>query len=311
MSPRFGVIDIGTLKVKLQIIEVVPDGSFKTLEQSNILTCLGCNMAEYANRPNPKNLQKLFTELTRCKQLLQQYHVSKLRVVSTHALREMGAVGQEIAAQIKTKTGLVVEIISQQEETNLFYQAVLGDFQTDEDFTVLDMGGGSAQILIGNRQKLKHSFLLKTGTSTLWDKFMLGNTGSSHPTKKQLRAMTDYVLQQLQPVPKNLHTPLIWGSSCIIDVFKGTQIPLADYSGSPTHPHKTSLAHLENFFRTVWKIPLNTREELYISPTPKYMWGMDMALTNVLELAKRVAAPYVIPSNSNINQGLLLSLKTR
>ena len=47
-----------------------------------------------------------------------------------------------------------MEIISQQEEANLFYKAVLGDFQTDEDFTILDMGGGSAQVLIGNRCEL-------------------------------------------------------------------------------------------------------------------------------------------------------------
>lgn len=80
------------------------------------------------------------------------------------------------------------------------------------------------------------------------------------------------------------------------------------YTGSPTHLYKSSLTHLEKFFETVWKIPLNKREEIYVSPTTKYMWGIDMALTNVIELAKRVGAPFVIPTNTNINQGLLLGL---
>jgi hypothetical protein len=38
------------------------------------------------------------------------------------------------------------------------------------------------------------------------------------------------------------------------------------------------------------------------------MWGIDMALINVIELGKKVGAPFVIPSNANINQGLIGSL---
>ena len=209
---------------------------------------------------------------------------------------------------INRKTGLKVEIISQQEEANLFYKAVLGDFQTDEDFTILDMGGGSAQVLIGNRCELKESFLLRTGTSTVWDKFTRENTGSDHPTRDQIRKMKNYIVGELQPIPKKYKTPIIWGSSCIIEVFKGIKMPLENYDHSVAHPYKTTLIHLEEFFDKVWKIPLDRREEMFVSPTPKYMWGIDTALLNVIELGKKVSAPFVIPSNANINQGLLLSL---
>jgi exopolyphosphatase/pppGpp-phosphohydrolase len=305
---RAGVIDIGTLKVKFQIVEKTTSGKLITIEQSNILTCLGCQMDENGNRPKPENLEKVLKELQRCKGLLKKYKVSRMRVVSTHALREMGQVGQEIAEAIKKKTGLAVEIISQQEEAELFYKAVLGDFKDDEDYTILDMGGGSAQILIGNRKKLKRSFLLKTGTSTLWDKFTKGNTGRDHPTREQLRKMKNYILKELQPIPTNLKTPLIWGSSCIIDLFHGMRLPVEEFTASQTHPHKTQLKNLEKFLENVWNMPLDTREEIYTSPTPKYMWGIDMALMNVIELGKKVGSQYVVPSNANINQGLINNL---
>lgn len=103
MKKYYGVIDIGTLKVKLQIVEKSQTGELKTIEQSNILTCLGCHMAENGNRPKPENLEKLFAELSRCKKLMQKYGVKRMRVVSTHALREMAEVGTEIAKEIKKK----------------------------------------------------------------------------------------------------------------------------------------------------------------------------------------------------------------
>jgi hypothetical protein len=50
------------------------------------------------------------------------------------------------------------------------------------------------------------------------------------------------------------------------------------------------------------------RETKYNSPTEKYMWGIDKQFLNIVELAKKTNAPYIIPSNANINQGLLMSI---
>jgi exopolyphosphatase / guanosine-5'-triphosphate,3'-diphosphate pyrophosphatase len=305
---RAGVIDIGTLKVKFLIADRKPDGKMETVYESNTLTCLGCHMDENGNKPKPENLEKAINELIRCQNLLKKYRVTKVRAVSTHALREMGKVGLEIARVIKQKTGLTVEIISQKEEAELFYKAVLGDFNTDEDFTVLDVGGGSVQILIGNRKEMKNYYLLKTGTSTLWDMFLKGNTEKDHPTKGQLKKAREHILKALLPIPVNLNTPLIWGSSCVIDIFDSINFPRDAFEMSPQHPFKTPFEEMEKFLEKIWKVPLEIRDKDYRVPTPKYMWGIDMALINVIELGKKVKAPYVIPSNANINQGLISSL---
>ncbi len=149
---RYAVVDIGTLKVKLQVVEASSRGKIKTIEQSNNLTCLGCHTEENNNRPMPENLERCSQELIRCKEVLQKLRVDEARVVSTHALREMGKIGKEVAADLEKKTGFKIEVISAQEEAELFYRAVLRDFKSDEDFTIMDVGGGSVQILIGNKK---------------------------------------------------------------------------------------------------------------------------------------------------------------
>lgn len=182
-----GVIDIGTLKIKLQIVKLASPNNLATVYKSNTLTCLGLRMHENNNRPKQEYLEQTFNELSRCKQIIEKEGVDKLRVVSTHALREMGDVGKEIAKQIQQSVGFNVEIISQEEEANLFFQAVTGDFPTKKDLTVVDIGGGSVQILIGNKNQLKKTFLLKAGAQYLHDTLVPAIPGKTFLPKKKLK----------------------------------------------------------------------------------------------------------------------------
>lgn len=248
---RCGVIDIGTLKVKCQIVDKELTGRLLTIYQSNNLTCLGCHMDQNNNRPKDENLQKTLKELKRCKRMLVRYGVTKMRAVSTHALREMGEVGRKIAELIKSKIGLDVEIISQEEEAELFFKAVLTDFESFRNYIIADVGGGSVQILVGSRDKLKQAFLLKTGTSTLWDKFTPTHAEMDFPKRGDIRRMKNYILSELQPVPKGIKAPIIYGSSCIIDLFRGIRLPMQKYHTSKSHPFRVKVSDMEKFLAEV------------------------------------------------------------
>lgn len=305
---RYGVIDIGTLKVKCQVVEKDSSNNVVTVYQSNNLTCLGCGMLQNGNRPKKGNIVKMLSELKRCKKIFEKYKVVKSRVVSTHAFREMGEVGKELAELIKEKVGFDVEIISQKEEADLFFKAVLNDFENGQEYVVIDVGGGSVQILIGSKGNLKQSFLLKTGSNTLWDMFTPKHGPMDFPKGDEIEEMKKYVLSQLEAVPGNINTPIVYGSSCIIDSFKAIGLPMQRHEYSKSHPYKADVSDMEKFLGEIWSIPYDVREGKYMSPTKGYMWGIDKAFLNVVELAKKVRAKYVIPSNANINQGLLMSI---
>jgi exopolyphosphatase/guanosine-5'-triphosphate,3'-diphosphate pyrophosphatase len=307
-SRHYGVIDIGTIKIKCQIVEKEPSGIVKTVYQSNNLTCLGCGMKQNGNRPLKSKLQKTISELKRCKKMFEKYKVVKSRIVSTHALREMGEVGKDIAKSIEEKVGVKVEIIKQKEEAKLFFNAVLSDFDEGREYVVADIGGGSVQILIGSKYNLKHVFLLKTGSSSLWDEFTPNHTGTDFPNTDEIKAMREHIKSKIEPIPGNIKTPIIYGSSCIIDSFKGISIPMQQHKFSRSHPYKVKVSDMSKFLEGIWPISYEDREKKYVSPTEGYMWGIDKAFLNIIELAKKVKAPYVIPSNANINQGLLVSI---
>jgi len=305
---KLGVVDIGTLKVKLLIAENKKSKEVKSLYESNTLTCLGVRMHENNNKPWPSYLKDTIKELKRCKKLLEKENVKKIRVVSTHALREMGKVGVEIAEKIKKEVGLNVEIISQAEEANLFFKAVLGDFSVNKDFALVDVGGGSVQVLIGNRNKLKDIHLLKTGAQYLFDNFSPRHTGNDFPTRGEIRKMQKYVMHELVPIRPNLKTPVIYGSSCIIDLFQTMGVSMDNFPHSKSNPFRTDIGELESFLEGIIPVPYDKREEMYKFKQKYYMWGIDKALINIISISKKLNSPYVIPTNSNINQGLVMSL---
>lgn len=305
---KVAVIDIGTLKVKFLLGNITSLKKFETLYQSNTLTCLGVRMNENNNRPLDKYLQQTLTELKRCKEILKKENVEKIRVVSTHALREMGDVGKEVANRIKKEAGLNVEVISQEEEAQLFFQAVMKDFKSDKDFTVVDVGGGSVQILIGNKNNLKSKHLLKTGAQYLFDKFSPRHHGNDYPTRDEIRSMEKYVMKELTPIPEGIKTPVVYGSSCIIDVFKQIGLSMEKYYLSKSHPYRVNISELERFSESIISIPYDKREEMYKLDQKYYMWGIEKAFLNIINICKKEKSPFVIPSNSNINEGLILSL---
>jgi len=121
--------------------------------------------------------------------------------------------------------------------------------------------------------------------------------------------MQQYVQKQIAIVPKNLNIPLIYGSSCIIDVFRAMNIPLDTYRQSQSHPCRAEIKELERFFEKITHMPYEQRERADPYKQQYYMYGIDKALLNVLSIAEHIRSPYVIPSNANINQEMILALK--
>lgn len=307
MSKNYAVIDIGTLKVKLLIASIAKNGELVEKYSSNILTCFGCEMDKNNGFVLEENLIKTINELKRCKTLLKKYNVKKFRVVSTHAMRR-ALNRDEILKRIKKEAGFDVENISQGEEAKLFFKAVMRDFQKDHEYTDIDMGGGSVQVLTGTLEKLKSTHLMQTGAQYLHDNYTKNSKDpKSFTTPKDIEKMKEYILQELLPLKKESNLPIIYGSSNIIDLMKAIELPLDSHKDSKSHPYKTYSEHLEKFIDKMLPLPYFRRESLF-NFQKGYMWGIDKAFLNVVTISNYLKSPYIIPSNANIGQGFIYSI---
>lgn len=305
---NYAVIDIGTLKVKFLVAQILENGGLKEIYFSNNLTCFGCNMDETGGFILEKNLRATINELLRCRELLNDYNVEKFKVVSTHALKN--AKNREaVKKEMEDKTGFEIENIPQDQEALLFFQAVMNGFPDDKkEYTVVDVGGGSVQILIGSKNELKFTHRMQSGGQFLHEHFTKNpHIAESFTTEEDIEKMRKYLLEQLVPLPKGLKTPIVYGSTCIIDLMKAMHIPLEIYPHSKTHPFKTYAKALEDFIKKV--LPLSYKEREVKFPFQYgYVWGIDKAFLNITTLAEKIDSPFIIPSNANVSQGILYSM---
>ena len=307
MTKNYAVIDIGTLKVKFLIASLTPSGELIEKYSSNTLTCFGCEMDKNNGYVLEENLVKTINELKRCKSLLKKYGVKKYRVVSTHAMRRAKN-KVEILKRIKKEVGFEVESISQEKEAEFFFTAVLKDFPENNEYAVLDMGGGSVQVLIGTKGKLIKVHMMQTGAQYLHDNFTKDPSNpNSFTTPEDLEIMKEYILKELLPLEKTKGLPIIYGSSNIIDLMKAINLPLETHEDSKTHPYKTYSKYLQEFMREVLPHSYTKREEMFPFQWG-YMWGIDKAFLNVVTIGKHLESPHIIPSNANIAQGFIYSM---
>src|SRR5271154_4450586 len=76
---------------------------------------------------------------------------SSIIAVATSAVRE-STNGEEVLEELRWQLGVDAKIISGKEEARLIYLSVLWSMpQLREQFTIIDIGGGSTEIIVGNR----------------------------------------------------------------------------------------------------------------------------------------------------------------
>lgn len=304
---NYAVIDIGTLKVKF-LIASIEDGKLVKKYESNTLTCFGCEMDANSGFALEKNIDKTINELLHCKKILEKHEVKKFRVVSTHAMRRAKN-RKDILKRIKKEVGFEVENITQKKEAELFFLAVMRDFaKTNIDYAVLDVGGGSLQILLGNPHKLRKIHMMQTGAQYLHDNFTVNPASEkSITTLKDIEKMKEHILHELMPLKKESGLPIVYGSSMIIDIMRDIQLHLDPHENSQTHPYKTYAEHLEKFIEKIASVPYSRREKMF-DLQKGYMWGIDKAFINVVTVANHFRSPYIIPSNANIAQGFVYDM---
>ena len=160
-------IDIGTNTVLLLIAEVdVKTSNIKTLHNEYRIPRIGKGL-----RPGiPITDDKVF-ELTKIlwnyKNIADEYNCKKIIATATNAFR-IASNGEEIINLIRIKLGIQIEIIKGEDEARYSYLGAAGSNSENENTLVIDIGGGSTELVLGNSHTIlfKKSFQIGAASGT-------------------------------------------------------------------------------------------------------------------------------------------------
>ena len=189
---KIAVIDVGTNSIHMVLAEAEPDGSYKILDRFKDMTRLGDGTFRQ-RRLSSESRARGCEVLKNLTTLARNKGFDRILMAATSAVREARNSGQFIE-EVSKSTGVRVKVVTGQEEARLIYLGVRQSMDlTDRPTLLLDVGGGSVELIVGNRERLLHAVSLKLGAIRLKDRFL----SKSPPTKAKLRAMQDVIKEEI------------------------------------------------------------------------------------------------------------------
>lgn len=166
---RIAAIDIGTNSIHCTVFEVLVGGRRKVLDDERAHTRLGRGTPE-TGRLSDSAMQDSIVALSRMLQFAETYEVSRVRAVATAAVREASN-GKEFVARIGEELGLDVEVVSEEEEGRLVFLSAADSFGIEGRWAVVDIGGGSVEIVHALSRQIEFVTSLRLGAVYLSEQF--------------------------------------------------------------------------------------------------------------------------------------------
>lgn len=192
---KFGAIDVGTNSIHLVMVEVSPEGDFRILGRDKEMVQLGRGgFVEHVL--TERAMEDGLACLTRFTKLARLKGVGRLRAVATSAVREARN-GGDFVQLVRRTLGLELHVLSTEEEARLIYLAVRHAVNLgNEDHLVVDVGGGSVEVIVGNANRPEALYSAKLGALRLSELYLKKDP----PTLDEIKALRRHVESILAPL---------------------------------------------------------------------------------------------------------------
>lgn len=207
---KIAAIDIGSNSIHVVVARVSRNG-FRIVDRAKEMVGLGRSTLT-TGRLSPAAIDTGFRTLDTFQRLAEKHHADPILAVATSAVREARN-GGEFALRVWERLGLHIDVITGAEEARLIFLAAAHalDFHRQRAL-VVDVGGGSVEIIAGEGRRVRWSESLKLGVVRLTERFLK----SDPPLPREVAALRAHAGRMLAPVfrrVRRLRPTLIAGTS--------------------------------------------------------------------------------------------------
>lgn len=193
---RVAAVDCGTNSIRLLIADVTADGLHDVHREMRIVR-LGQGVdatGEFA----PEAIARTRAALTEYAELMRAHGATRVRMVATSAARDVSnrdaffAMTAEILGTVVP--GAVAEVITGNEEAELSFHGAVAELDSaDAPFVVVDLGGGSTEVVIGDGSGVKAGYSADIGCVRLTERCLHNDP----PTATEVAAAREVVREKL------------------------------------------------------------------------------------------------------------------
>lgn len=213
-------IDVGTNSIHMVVVRVQPSlPAFTIIGREKNTVRLG-ERCQQTGQLTEAAMKRAIAALKRCVEISKSLSAEQIIAVATSAVREAPN-GRDFLRRVETEVGLWINLISGAEEARRIYLGVLSGLEfNNQPHVVIDIGGGSTELILGDGHEPRSLSSTKIGAVRLTNEYVSTDPISSteyQALQAYIRGMLERPIEDLQSHLRPGEHPRLVGTSGTIE----------------------------------------------------------------------------------------------
>ncbi|TBW29826.1 Ppx/GppA phosphatase family protein [Gramella sp. KN1008] len=193
-TKRIAAIDLGTNSFHAVLVDLYPDGSYRTIDKLKEMVILAeKGMKDHLSEDA---MQRGLDALKRIKFLCDSKDVEEILAFATSAIREAKNGGDFIQRMID-EVGIKARAIPGKREAEMIGYAVRHSIAMDDEMVLMvDIGGGSVEFIVGNNEEFIYYNSFKLGVARMAARFVRNDP----ITQKEIKELWEHYRETLKEI---------------------------------------------------------------------------------------------------------------
>lgn len=256
-AKRVAVIDIGTNSTRLLVADVI-DGEVSQVERRSTVTRLGRGV-DMSGHLSGEAIEDVCAAIGNYMGILQELGAETVDAIATSAVRDADN-GSAFVAELRERFALSSRVLDGEEEARSTYLGATSEALPSGPTLVVDIGGGSTELVVGQRSEVTFHDSLQAGVVRHSERCI----ASDPPTAGELEALAADVRGLIE---SSVGTGVGEVSGAIAVAGTPTslaaiELGLEPYDPARVHGHVLALPSIQRMLSQLASVPLAERVEI-------------------------------------------------
>ncbi len=250
------VIDVGTNSTRLLVADV-EDGRVSPLERRSTVTRLGRGV-DLSGHLAGEAIEDVCAAIGEYVGILEELGAETVDAIATSAVRDADN-GSAFVAELRERFALSARVLDGEEEARSTYLGATSEAPPSEPTLVVDIGGGSTELVVGQGSDVSFHDSLQAGVVRHSERHIAGDP----PTPAEMEALAGDVRTLIETSVgtgvEATHGIAVAGTPTSL---AAVEMELEPYDPSRVHGHVLALPSIQRMLSRLASVPLAERVEI-------------------------------------------------
>ncbi len=250
------MIDVGTNSTRLLVADVA-EGRVSPLDRRSTVTRLGRGV-DLSGLLASEAIEDVCAAIGGYVGILEELGAESVDVIATSAVRDADN-GSAFIAELRERFALSARVLDGSEEARLTYLGATSESLPSEPTLVVDIGGGSTELIVGSGSEISFHDSLQAGVVRHTERHIAGDPPTALELEELAADVRGLIDAAVGPGVEARHGIAVAGTPTSLAAI---ELGLEPYDPSRVHGHTLALPSIQRMLSRLASVPLAERVEI-------------------------------------------------